>query len=308
MLLLNGHDAKAQQEATMASSAAKDRKRSSSRGTLSLAAGLALVLIGCAPVQTDLAAGTSNGGQEYVAMGSSFAAGPGLNPEEPVSRCGRSVDNYAHVLARRRALDLIDVSCSGATSAHILNSWNELPSQISALTPDTRLVTVTIGGNDVGYIGALMSHVCMSRPVRDPRCRATAPSTEQDWINLGASLELIADEVGQRFPQARLVFVGYLTVLPVGTTCPSVPVSDEVLAEAGRKAEALSELTAGVALRKGALFLDAGALSIEHNACAPDPWTSGFPNTSESGPGAPFHPNAAGMAGVATALDRLLGS
>ncbi|GGC13951.1 hypothetical protein GCM10011494_35940 [Novosphingobium endophyticum] len=36
----------------------------------------------------------------------------------------------------------------GATTAHILGPWNELPAQIDALTDDTALVTVTIGVAD----------------------------------------------------------------------------------------------------------------------------------------------------------------
>ena len=39
--------------------------------------------------------------------------------------------------------------------AHVLAPWNELPAQIDAVTPDTRLVTITIGGNDLNYIGNL---------------------------------------------------------------------------------------------------------------------------------------------------------
>src|ERR1700712_5265347 len=60
-------------------------------------------------------------GARYVAMGSSYAAGPGIDPvEQPRTRCGRSTRNYAHQLAGRRSLTLVDVSCGGATTAHVL--------------------------------------------------------------------------------------------------------------------------------------------------------------------------------------------
>ena len=55
---------------------------------------------------------------------------------------------------------MVDVSCSGATTAHILKRWGGLPPQIDAVTPAARLVTVTIGGNDVGYVGGLMAASC----------------------------------------------------------------------------------------------------------------------------------------------------
>ena len=63
-------------------------------------------------------------GSKYVAMGSSFAAGPGITtPDEGTpARCTRSKDNYARQLARRRGLKLTDVSCSGATTAHMAAS------------------------------------------------------------------------------------------------------------------------------------------------------------------------------------------
>jgi hypothetical protein len=69
-------------------------------------------------------------------MGSSFAAGPGITTgaDATPSRCSRSRDNYANQLARKRGLDLVDVSCSGATTAHVLGSWNELAPQIDSVT------------------------------------------------------------------------------------------------------------------------------------------------------------------------------
>ena len=57
-------------------------------------------------------------GSRYVAMGSSFAAGPGLPTRVPGSprRAGRSTGNYAHIVARALSLDLYDVTFSGATT------------------------------------------------------------------------------------------------------------------------------------------------------------------------------------------------
>lgn len=55
-------------------------------------------------------------GVRYVAMGSSFAAGPGLPAGDPPrkDRCNRSTKNSAHLLAEKRGLSLLDVSCGGA--------------------------------------------------------------------------------------------------------------------------------------------------------------------------------------------------
>ncbi|MEU5049105.1 GDSL-type esterase/lipase family protein [Streptomyces sp. NPDC021096] len=98
-------------------------------------------------------------GAKYVAMGSSFAAGPGITPTKPGSpaACGRSADNYASKVAARFGLALTDVTCSGATANILTTGQHGRPPQISAVTADTRLVTVTIGGSDVNYLGSLTS-------------------------------------------------------------------------------------------------------------------------------------------------------
>ena len=61
-------------------------------------------------------------GSRYVAMGSSFAAGPGLPSRVPGSprRAGRSTGNYAHLVARELGLDLHDVTFSGAATSDLL--------------------------------------------------------------------------------------------------------------------------------------------------------------------------------------------
>jgi hypothetical protein len=81
-------------------------------------------------------------------MGSSFAAGPGISPRTAASprRAGRSSGNYAHLVARPLGLDLHDVTYSGATTGDILRpSTAGQPAQLNAVTPDTRLVTITAG-------------------------------------------------------------------------------------------------------------------------------------------------------------------
>src|SRR5579875_3760178 len=98
--------------------------------------------------------------KRYVALGSSMAAGPGIRPRATGAPwgSGRSARNYAHLVARRLNLDLVDVTFSGATTAHVLaDRQRGAPPQVAALNGSEALVTVTIGGNDVGYIPLLMA-------------------------------------------------------------------------------------------------------------------------------------------------------
>jgi hypothetical protein len=91
-------------------------------------------------------------GAPYVAMGSSFAAGPFIPHRVPGSprAAGRSTGNYAHLVARRLGLNLVGVTFSGATT-HEFVTRSKRPAQIAAVTESTRLVTLTGGGNDVGF-------------------------------------------------------------------------------------------------------------------------------------------------------------
>ncbi|MEN9705771.1 MAG: hypothetical protein RLZZ393_1650 [Pseudomonadota bacterium] len=269
-------------------------------------------LAACAgPATRPAPVGTLAAGDHYVAMGSSFAAGPGISTVEPGSpaRCARSVDNYAHQLARRRGLSLTDATCSGATTAHLLGPWDELPPQLDALRADTRLVTVTVGGNDLGYMSGLMAASCLgiSAAAPGPNCRHAVEPDEAAYASVASRLQQIAAEVRRRSPQARLVFVDYATVLPASARCAAMPLSDEDTAISLATDARLRRLTAAVALENGATLLRAGDLTRDHHVCAADPWMNGYAKPDPAHPVAVYHPVKAGMTAVADALDRLLG-
>jgi hypothetical protein len=76
-------------------------------------------------------------GLAYVAMGSSFAAGPGIPPAEAggAPKCARSAGDYANLVAADLGAALTDVSCPGATTADILHhSQNGQPPQIKSMS------------------------------------------------------------------------------------------------------------------------------------------------------------------------------
>jgi lysophospholipase L1-like esterase len=242
----------------------------------------------------------------YVAMGSSYAAGSGLGSIKPDTppRCQRSALNYATLLAARLHLELTDASCGGATTAHILGPWGELPPQIDALTADTRLVTITIGGNDVGFVMNLMIASCVSTAQNGRPCPSMRQVTEADWAKLEDNFRQIARQVRTRAPAARLVFVDYVSILPTQGTCPAIPLSPANADILRAAAQRLSDINSKVAREEGAEIFQAGALSRSHTACDAAPWSVGAPG---SAPGAPWHPNAAGMKAIADGLAAKLG-
>ena len=287
-----------------------------------------LALISCAgPIAHVSSAPTA--GSRYVAMGSSYAAGPGVTTpaETPSNRCQRSADNYSHQLARKRNLLLVDVSCGGATTAHLLGPWGEMPAQLDALNADTRLVTITIGGNDVSFVGGLFAASCkglalhavsnMPRfcpPVKaEPsasealtRARSLAAPTEASWNTLESHLNQIIQEVHRRSPVARLIFVDYLSVIPEGQLCDTTPLSPEDAATSRAIAKRLKLLTAALAKRGGAEVLTASDMSRQHSACAKTPWITGFISPTGVTRFTPYHPNLDGMTAIASALNQKL--
>lgn len=272
-------------------------------------AALAL-LAGC--VQAPPATSHLGTGAKYVAMGSSFAAGPGIPDyyEAQPAPCYRSTQNYAHQLAERLSLTLIDVSCSGATTAHLTGPRGTIAPQLDALTPDTQLVTITIGGNDLGYIGGLVASSCaglMAETGVETDCAPLpAPPAEKTFADLAQRMDAVAKEVRRRAPEAQLVFVDYLAVLPEAGTCPATPLN-EIAADGARyTARRLAEITRAVASDNGASIITASEFSKGHDACSAEPWMHGYPRPSAPIKGTLYHPNAAGMTAVADALEELL--
>jgi lysophospholipase L1-like esterase len=242
----------------------------------------------------------------YVALGSSMAAGPGIRPTADGApfRAGRSARNYPHLVAEKLGLDLVDVTYSGATTANVLaDSQHGAPPQVDALDGSEDLVTVTIGGNDVGYVQLLFA-ACLPRLARhlpllggrlheqlDPAARDRA------LIDVAESLKEVGRTLRQRLPRARVLFVDYLTLLPPeGTSAP--PLADRDLAVGRHIADTLQRLTAEAAADTGCDVVRVAQASRDHHAWSAEPWTTKFGLPLPGRP-APLHPNAAGMRAVA---------
>ncbi|TGD89075.1 SGNH/GDSL hydrolase family protein [Mycolicibacterium sp. CH28] len=242
----------------------------------------------------------------YVALGSSMAAGPGIKPRAPGSplAAGRSARNYPHLVAQRLGYDLVDVTYSGATTAHVLQDRQHgAPPQVDALDGSEDLVTITIGGNDAGYVpllfAATVPAVLGKLPVLGGALRELLNPTARDAAldRVGASLRDVGQALRRRSPRARIMFVDYLTLLPPAGT-PAPPLTADV-ADLGRHvAQRLATLTAEAAQATGCEVVPAARASEDHHAWSAQPWTTGAGSLLPWRP-KPFHPTAAGMQAVA---------
>jgi lysophospholipase L1-like esterase len=244
-------------------------------------------------------------GSRYVAMGSSFAAGPGLPSRVPGSprRGGRSTGNYAHLVARALGLDLHDVTFSGATTGDILGpSAAGRAAQLDAITAETSLVTITAGGNDVGYLPRLtLASLPWPLRVLPPVTARVAlfgerSATDERFEQLGRHLAVIAGRLRDRAPACRVFIVDYLSILPPDGP-PQPPPPAGITAWGRAIAARLAAATQSAAHAGGWTYVAASAASADHHAWSAVPWTRRF-HLSLRG-GAPYHPNAAGMAAVA---------
>jgi lysophospholipase L1-like esterase len=238
----------------------------------------------------------------YVALGSSMAAGPGIRPRASGAPfgSGRSARNYPHLVAAQLGLTLVDVTFSGATTGHVLSERQRgSRPQIEALDGSEELVTITIGGNDVGYVPLLMAATL-------PRVARLWPAIgvlfdrgarEQALDGVANSLCAVGTAVRRRAPRARVVFIDYLTLLPPqGIPAPPLSTADADLGRyVGRR---LEEATAAAAQATGCELVRAGHASRDHHGWSADPWAVGAGWPLPWLP-APFHPNAAGMRAVA---------
>ncbi|WP_102141206.1 SGNH/GDSL hydrolase family protein [Mycobacterium hubeiense] len=240
----------------------------------------------------------------YVALGSSMAAGPGIWPPDwpaPIL-AQRSARNYPHLVGEKLGLDLVDVTYSGATTAHVLrDKHNGTPPQIDALDGSETLVTVTIGGNDVGYVPMLMA-AGLPRLIRSLLGGwlgelFDAVARERALVDVAESLKDVGRSIRERAPKARVLFVDYLTLLPPSGT-PAPPLSEKHVALGRHIAETLEKATGAAAADTGCEWIRAAQASRDHHAWSDTPWTT-RPGLLIPGLPAPLHPNAAGMRAVA---------
>jgi lysophospholipase L1-like esterase len=248
----------------------------------------------------------------YVALGDSYTAGPVIpNQIGPPYGCLRSDHNYPHLSAGQIGLPLVDVSCSGAKTDHMTQPQNvdpdgPNPPQFDALGPTTRDVSLTIGGNDIGF-----SEIAQNCTTYDPfgsPCQDRYNSGGVDQISqriqqTAPKVAAVLQGIHSRSPNARVFLLNYAAIFPeTGNGCyPQMPVAYADVPYLRAKEQELNQMLATQASANGATLVDWYTASIGHDACQLPTvrWVEPMVPTN---PAAPIHPNQAGMAGAAAVL------
>lgn len=254
---------------------------------------------------------------KLAALGSSFAAGPSIDPIINTSAM-RSGRNYAHQLALEVGADLTDLTVSGATLLNVLNEpqtpsqGDIFPPQLEGLPPDTDIVTLTGGGNDLGYSFGMIhdSLVSYVGPLRGLVERWIAhPATDLDLEGLTDRFITLIDAIHSKAPQARIFLVQYLSVFG-SSSKPGLdlPLTWEQIGNYRRRAILLDQAyEKAAAARPGiAELVNMADLSEGHEVGTSEPWMTGLSLGILWKGKTPYHPNLAGHTAVAQELCRII--
>lgn len=249
---------------------------------------------------------------EYVAMGDSYTSGPLVLPHDTTwvpQDCGQSIFNYPHLAAPAiGATRFVDVSCGSAKLDDLYEPQDGLPldgvnaPQLLAVTATTDVVTLGMGGNDIGFTGLASDCIRFLGPPLEQPCTPGIIGGGDDEVAekiaaVGPELGKALDDIHAKAPEAEVFVVGYPTAFPDnGVACwPYLPILQEDLPYLLAKYKQMNAMLAAQAAAHGATYIDVYTSSIGHDACQLPAvaWVNGAVVVP---PSYPAHPNQLGLA------------
>jgi lysophospholipase L1-like esterase len=247
----------------------------------------------------------------YTAMGDSYSSGVGSPPYDTgtASGCERSQQAFGRQFAQQQSgigdAGIQHIACSGATINNLLSSGtgqNGEQPQISQMYSGSKLVTVTIGGNDIGFAGVLTN--CLLNPLTTCESAYNGDNTSNLYTkidNLEPQLVDAYEAMKSAAPQAKIVAVTYPLLFTPGVACQTLSVPDvNYLNNVGLY---LDSAIISAAKAAGIDALDERYAFLGHQLCSSGTsWVNSVSGTSVTDSSSYFHPTAAGQAQIATDL------
>lgn len=204
-----------------------------------------------------------------VAMGDSYSSGLGTG--DYLDDCDRTTNAWGHLIFGDAVTERALLACSGA-------ALPDMPAQLSALTAlddaaGGRLITLTVGGNDVGFADELIN--CLTSFVS---CTEREPVLLARVDALVTPLAALYDEIEAAAPGDELIVGGYPYLVPdpaVRSDCPALTnllsVSErQMIRRVGAALnDAIDEAAALAGVRSAASSLE--TVFDGHEACGNDP-------------------------------------
>jgi lysophospholipase L1-like esterase len=246
----------------------------------------------------------------YAALGDSYSSGEGNPPFDADSgNCHRSPAAWPRMIARQDPgiAMAAHIACSGATSTSLRRRHNGEPPQLRQLRnldQPADLVTITIGGNDIGF-GPVLANCFVSDCVLDGELRRTRHRIEDD---LPAALARDYRGLQRADPDATIVVVGYPRLFPSRTRRTGcLWLSEPERRNLNRLAGLLDRTIAAAAEQAGLEYVSVlGALN-RHELCTQDSWVYPIGPFGGSLRGHPIRPGQRAIAAIVRPrLDALL--
>jgi len=234
----------------------------------------------------------------YVALGDSYAAGQGAGPY--LDACFRSENAYSELADALKTVKVVTNSaCSGKTTQDVVNT------QLGQLNRKTELVTITAGGNNLGFANIVT--YCLTA-ASDPtnvaagQACVTARTYAETLIGDGtgplySDVVAMIHSVQAAAPNAKIVVTGYPYLFDPLTSAPSDPLSLFIY-QATVLANGLNLSIARAAGATGVEYVGVTAAFAGHGAFSGDPWINFAPVASPDN----LHPNAEGYKAYFSAL------
>ncbi|MFJ6623357.1 SGNH/GDSL hydrolase family protein [Kitasatospora sp. NPDC091335] len=244
----------------------------------------ALLALTTTALATDTAHATATA-TDYVALGDSYSAGGG-SATSYLNGCNQSTNAYPYLYAQATSPTAFSFqACGGATTTDVLDD------QLTPLSTSTTLVSMTIGGNDVGLAGVFGSCLLGS----DSACLdAISSAGTTANTQLPAKLDTVYSAIRSRAANARVVILGYPRFYDLAASfCPGMSATKRAALNKG--ADVLNSVIRTEAAKyPGFVFEDVADRFTGHQLCDSTAWMHAL-----NWPiGQSFHPTAAGQAGA----------
>jgi hypothetical protein len=246
---------------------------------------LAIVTVATAlPALAVAAPAAAQSSVNYVALGDSYAAGSGAGDYSSGS-CDQSANAYSALWAAANGpASYVSEACYGATTGDVISS------QLSALSGATTLVSVTAGGDNVGFSSVM--ETCVLLPTSF--CVSAVDSAEAEAeADLPGDLDTMLADITADAPNAKVVVVGYPEFYDLSKSSDCVGLSNTDRTDLNAGAALLDSLLQAAAGRYGDVFADVRPDFAGHQICDSDSYMN---SVDWSDLGFSYHPNAAGQA------------
>lgn len=263
-----------------------------------LASSVGLALVGSSSASAQASpAGPAAPGPAMAGLGDSYASGLGAGDYDPSSGdCYRSERAYAVLDAQRIGAALDFVACSGATSGDVDSG------QLGALGQDTGDVTVTVGGNDIGFAD-VMTECALPSWAGD--CFGAIAAARRATKNvLPGNLDALYGDIASDAPDATVVVVGYPRLFNGRNCSPLTFFTKREMTKLNAAADLLDKTIRQRAKAHHFAFADPRHAFTGHAICSADPWLNDLTYPVDES----FHPNADGQSGYADLVEGYLKS